>query len=132
MANSVIGKSMFTGVCLLTPYYRFNNEKLYNYMPFFKLCNYIKPHYRIVSEFTPLDPDYMAKWGHLHRDPRSEHFFTPKTATIWDSEQVKAKTAIMHTNMPLLFIEADGDTVVRNDYIQEYAALASKQAESER
>jgi len=132
MANDFLGKSMLTGVCLLTPYYRLWTEKLYDLQPLFKFANYIAPYKLIKPEFKELEPEVQAKWGHIHDDPNCDHRFTPTTGVMWAKEQIRAKTSIQQTPVPLIVIEAVHDAVVRNDLIFEYAQLAHKQAEHQR
>lgn len=106
MSKGVVAESMFAGVCLLTPYYRLWTEKLYSLQPVFKLGTYLAPHKLIKPEFKELTPEVMAKWGHLHRDPKNNHEFTPTTAVLWATEQERAAESLKGTSLPLLLIEA--------------------------
>jgi alpha-beta hydrolase superfamily lysophospholipase len=132
MSVGIISESIFTGVALLTPYYRLWTEKLYTLMPVFKLGSYIVPHLVIEPEFKPLTPEIEAKWGHIHHDPRNDHSFTPTTALIWAAEQERAQQSLKQTALPLLVIEAEHDAVVRNDYIQQYFAAAGREVGTQR
>jgi alpha-beta hydrolase superfamily lysophospholipase len=51
MAASPVGKAMFKGVCVITPFYRCWTEKLYNVYPALSVLNYVKPHHVFESEF---------------------------------------------------------------------------------
>jgi len=43
---------------------------------------------------------------------------------LWITEQAQAEKSIKELNMPLLFIEAEKEDVVSNDYIKKYASMA--------
>jgi len=51
MANTTIGKRMFAGVVLLTPYYRLFTERLYEAYKFVVPLSYVRPNHIIMSEF---------------------------------------------------------------------------------
>ena len=70
MGNTSIGQAMFTGVCLLTPYYRLWTDKLDTLYPLIKLYSFINPYKLIPCEYKPLEPEYEKKWGHLENDPK--------------------------------------------------------------
>lgn len=94
MVSTPIGQAMFTGMCLLTPYYRLWTEKLYTHQRLIKLYRFISPFKLIPCEFKDLEPEYEKKWGHLERDPKFLPFFTPTVGVLWVEEQAAAKEAI--------------------------------------
>ena len=116
---------MFSGVILITPYYRLFTEKLYQaYWQLIPLTN-IKPNFAFQSEFVEMPADYLEKYGLIWNDPRNVCYFTAMTARIWIEEQEKAKQSVKETTVPMCFMIAthDGgntDGVVRNDYIEQY------------
>ena len=124
MINSIVGKSMFSGVSLLTPYYHLWTEKLYRLYPYVKMATYVKPNHILPSEFQAESEEYMEKWHEIFEDPRSIYYFTLKMATVWVEEQRKAKEAITEISTPMLFIEAEKDNTVSNPHIREYYNMA--------
>ena len=132
MSHGIIAESLFSGVCLLTPYYRLWTEKLYNLQPVLKLATYLAPHLHIMPEFRKLKPEDEEKWGHLYHDPNNNHEFTPTTAVLWATEQERAKDSLKQTSLPILLIEATEDQVVKNDYMQQFFELANCKSQSTR
>ena len=120
MANGPIASNLFTGVATLTPYYRVWTDKLYNCNRLLSFLDNIYPHYMIPSEFQEPEPEWMEKWGELERDPATIGQFTARTGKIWIDEQEKAQQSLLNTDLPFLFIEAENDGVVRNDYIRSH------------
>lgn len=51
MANTTIGKSMFAGVVLLTPYYRLFTEKLYQAYKYLVPLTWVKPNHIFKCEY---------------------------------------------------------------------------------
>lgn len=86
MANTVIGKAMFSGVVLLTPYYRLFTERLYEAYKYLIPLTNVKPNHIFVSEFEDMDPDYAARYKEIFEDPRNISFFTATTARLWIEE----------------------------------------------
>lgn len=125
MANSLIGKSMFSGVVLLTPYYRLFTERLYEAYPYLVPLTKVKPHHRFECEYADIDPEWAAKYQPILEDTRIVNFFTATTARMWVEEQALARSSIAETPLPLCFITASADGVVRNDYIEEFSNAAS-------
>ena len=122
MANSLLGKSMFAGVVLLTPYYRLFTERLYEAYKFLVPLTNVRPNHVFECEFSEQDPEYMARYELLFSDPRNLTFFTAVTARLWVEQQALAPTSVAQTSLPLCFIKAEKDGVVRNDYIEDVAA----------
>ena len=52
MASTLLGQSLFSGVCFLTPFYRLYTENLYSLQPKLKLTRFFKPHHMIPTEFS--------------------------------------------------------------------------------
>jgi len=94
MANTTIGKSMFSGVVLLTPYYRLNNDKLYEAHNLLIPLTNIRPNHVFMSEFAESDPEYMETYRHAFEDPTNLNFFTAMTARFWIEEQEKARVSV--------------------------------------
>ena len=132
MAATYLGKQMFSGICLLTPFYRLYKEKLYNYYPICKFLTLIgRPDTFWKSEYKPHPPEIMAEFAEKINDKRNSPGFTAKTATIWKEEQELAEKSIAQIEVPIMFIEAENDGVVRGDYIQKFAKLARYPAQNE-
>ena len=58
--------------------------------------------------------------------------FTARTGKLWIEEQNRVQQSLLETDVPFLFVEAEKDDVVRNDYIKvmyEKAQEAGKQNE---
>ena len=86
MANTTIGQSLFSGVILLSPYYRLFTEKLYDVYKYLVPLTYVKPHHKFVSEFAEMDPEYYKQYAAIFEDPRNVSFFTATTARLWVEE----------------------------------------------
>ena len=117
MANTLIGKSMFKGVVLLTPYYRLFTERLYEAYKYLVPMTYIKPNHVFRSEYSEMPQEYYQRYSEIFEDPRNVDFFTAITARLWCEEQELSRTSIAEAPQPICFIEATLDGVVRNDYI---------------
>ena len=124
MANSTIGKSMFAGLVLLTPYYRLFTERLYESYKFLVPLSYVKPNHYFPCEYSDDPEEYVAKYKFLYEDPRVLDFFYANTAKIWVEEQNVANEIISSVQTPMLSIAGSKDGVVRNDYIEEYSRLS--------
>ena len=83
MASTIIGKSMFSGIVLLTPYYHLYTERLYESYKLILPLSKIYPNYVITSEFEEKDEDYTERYKVILEDPRNLNFFTVTTAKIW-------------------------------------------------
>lgn len=132
MTDSILCQSMFTGICLLTPYYRLWTDKLYAHQPLLKLYRCINPHKMIPAEFKELPPEMEAKWGEKYNDPKADCSFTVTTGVLWAEEQARALESIQKCSLPLLMVEAGDDEVIRNDYLEQYFAAAGKSAQARR
>jgi len=121
MANTTIGKAMFSGVILLTPFYRLFTERLYEAYKYLIPLTYVQPNHVFVSEYAEMDPDYAAKYKFIFEDPRNLDFFTATTAKLWIEEQELSRNSAAQAPQPLCYIIASEDGVVRNDYIEEFA-----------
>jgi len=86
MASTIVGKSMFSGVVLLTPYYRLYTERLYESYKLLLPISKIYPNYVITSEFAEIDEEYMERYKVMLEDPRNLNFFTATTGKIWVEE----------------------------------------------
>ena len=86
MANSVIANSMFTGACVLTPYYRCWTDKLYNCRNLITFLDTVWPRYMAPSEFKERDPEWTKKWGFLDEDETFVSKFTARTGKMWIEE----------------------------------------------
>lgn len=62
MANTVIGRSMFAGVLLLTPFYRLYTEELVEAYKYLIPLTTVNPNFVFQCKFSPLEPDYEAKY----------------------------------------------------------------------
>lgn len=124
MAATPVGQAMFSGLSLLTPYYRLWTEKLYKVYNAVKCLSKVRPNYEFKSEFQEDEPGYWEEWHEIFEDPRSIYSFTAKTASLWVEEQEKAREIIKELELPMLFIEAEKETVVSNAAIKEFAQLA--------
>lgn len=125
MGNTTIGKAMFSGVILLTPYYRLFTERLYQSYKYLLPLTKVHPSYTFECEFVEPDPEYYAKYKANIDDPRWVLTFTAMTATLWVEEQEKARISVQESPVPMCFIAATKDTVVRNDYIKDFASLSN-------
>ena len=94
MASTLIGKNMFKGVILITPYYRLFTERLYEAYKFLVPLTCVKPNHLFFSEFAEMDPEYAKRYEQVLTDPRNVDFFTAMTARLWVEEQDKARTSI--------------------------------------
>lgn len=130
MANTTIGKAMFAGVCLLTPYYRLFTERLYEAYKYLKPLCLVRPNHVFPCEYEEMPEEYINKYRLIFEDKRNLLFFTARTARIWVEEQQAAREVIEHVPQPFCFIAASKDGVVRNDYIEDYFRL-SQSTESE-
>ena len=83
VANTTIGKAMFSGVFLLTPYYRLFTERLYDAYKFILPLTYVKPNHIFKSEYAEMEADYYAQWNQIFEDPRNVDYFTAVTAAMW-------------------------------------------------
>ena len=124
MANTTIGRAMFAGVCLLTPYYRLFTERLYESYKYLVPLNTIRPYHVFQCEYEEMPEAYVEKYRLCFEDPRNLLFFTARTAKIWVEEQQEARANIEQVPQPICFIAASKDGVVRNDYIEEFARLS--------
>ena len=86
MANSTIGKSMLSGVVLMTPYYRLFTERLYEAYKYLIPLTSIKPQHKFVCEYSEKSPEYYAKYKSIFEDERNIDFFTAQLARIWIEE----------------------------------------------
>lgn len=124
MANSTIGKAMFKGVVLLSPYYRLFTEKLYDIYKYLIPICWVKPRHLFVTEYSEMDADYLERYKDIFDDKRNLNAFTARLAKLWVEMQEDARTSISEAPMPICFIIAREDGVVRNDYIEDFANLA--------
>ena len=62
MANTTIGKAMFSGVVLLTPYYRLFTERLYEAYTWLIPLTNVKQNHKFFSEYAEMDPEYLARY----------------------------------------------------------------------
>ena len=127
MANTTIGKCMFSGVVLLTPYYRLFTEKLYEAYKWLIPLTNVRPNHKFMCEFSEMDPDWAARYKPILEDPRNVNHFTATTARMWIEQQELARTSISEAPQPICFIAATEDGVVRNDYIEDFAELSLNQ-----
>ena len=125
MANTTIGRKMFDGVVLLTPYYRLFTERLYDNYKFIVPLTMVKPMHKFPTEFAEMDEEYEEQYKEIFHDPREIGFFTAMTARIWVEEQKIARESIQQAPMPICFIVAEKENCVRNDYIEEFSRLAT-------
>ena len=58
MANTTIGRSLISGVVLLSPYYRLFTEKLYDNYKYVVPITWVKPKHFFMSEFAEFDEEY--------------------------------------------------------------------------
>lgn len=87
MASTVLGQSMFSGVVLITPYYRLFTEKLNEAYKYLVPLTMVRPNHIFNNEYsTEMDPDYYAKYAEIFEDPRNVNFFTAVTARLWVEE----------------------------------------------
>lgn len=124
MANTTIGKAMFSGVLLLTPYYRLFTERLYEAYKYLIPLTKVRPNHVFECEYESMPQDYIDKYRLIFEDPRNLLFFTATTAKLWVEEQAVAKQNIEASPLPFCFVAASKDGVVRNDYIRDYAQLS--------
>ena len=124
MANTTIGRAMFSGVCLLTPYYRLFTERLYEaYKWLIPLCK-VRPNHVFPCEYQEMPEEYLQKYRLIFDDERNVLFFTANTAKIWVEEQQVSRQNCEQAPQPMCFIAAQKDGVVRNDYIQDFSSLS--------
>ena len=62
MANTLIGKSMFKGVILLSPFYRLFTERLYEAYKYLVPLSWVRPNHIFVSEYEEMDQEYMKQY----------------------------------------------------------------------
>uniref|UniRef100_A0A7S3HUJ0 Serine aminopeptidase S33 domain-containing protein n=1 Tax=Favella ehrenbergii TaxID=182087 RepID=A0A7S3HUJ0_9SPIT len=127
MANTLIGKSMFAGVVLLTPYYRLFTERLYEAYKWLIPLTTVKPNHKFMCEYSEMDPEWAARYEPILNDSRNVNFFTATTARLWVEQQELARSSVAHAPQPFCFIAATGDGVVRNDYIEDFADLTTNE-----
>ena len=94
MANTLVGKSMFKGVVLITPYYRLFTERLYEVYKYLVPLTYVRPNHLFLSEYAEMDPEYYKRYEQIFKDPRNVDGFTATTARIWVEEQEVARKSI--------------------------------------
>ena len=121
MLNTTLGRSMISGIVLLSPFFRLFTERLYEAENKLRLLSWFTPFKKFHSEYTEKPDWYKEEYRSVNEDPRSLGFFTVKTALIWIEEQRKALEAIKQAPQPICFIAAGGDGVVRNDYIEQFS-----------
>ena len=117
---------------LLTPFYRFDDEVFYKAIPLFRVFTAIKPYHKLTIKFKPVDDESERKWGHIHSDPKQVRLYTPATVMVFYEEQKVASEAIKNCTLPILMVQAEKDGVVRNDYIEDFYAVAGKNVETQR
>lgn len=112
---------MFKACALLTPYYRLYDESLYKLAWSINLIGKIAPHYILdrPSKTLPSE-EWMAQWGFTYNDKQQIRMFTPKMASLWLQEQAHCEQVISAIKMPLLFAEAELETLVSNVYIRKF------------
>ena len=86
MATGPVASSMFTGACVLTPYYRCWTEKLYENHNLINFLDKVHPTYVAPSEFQDPSPEWMAKWGETLKDDVFVSKFTARSASLWIEE----------------------------------------------
>lgn len=123
MANTTIGKAMFSGVLLLTPYYRLFTERLYEAYKWLVPLVKIRPNHVFECEYESMPEEYIDKYRLIFEDSRNVLFFTAVTAKLWVEEQAVARTNLEQCPQPFCFIAASKDGVVRNDYIKDYSDI---------
>lgn len=123
MANTTIGKAMFAGVMLLTPYYRLFTERLYQAYKWLVPLVKVRPNHIFECEYEQMPEDYIEKYRLIFEDKRNVLHFTAVTAKLWVEEQAVSRENIKQVPQPFCFVAASKDGVVRNDYIQEYVQL---------
>ena len=106
MANTLIGKSMFKAVILVSPYYRLFTERLYEVYKYLVPMTWVKPNHKFYSEFSEMDEEYAKTYHQVLTDPRNVDFFTATTARAWVEEQDKARTSIGRIAQPICFVTA--------------------------
>ena len=129
MANTTIGRSMFAGVVLLTPYFRHARELLYQVYKYVKTLAFAHPYYIFKCNWDPPSQEYLEKYRQLIEDPKNIEFYTAQTACIWVEEQTKTKeqTKTEGFNLPACIVKASEDDVVNNDTIDEFAQMANNE-----
>ena len=63
MANTTIGRRMFAGVVLLTPYYRLFTERLYDAYKWLIPLTMVKPMHKFPTEYEEMDKEYEEKYS---------------------------------------------------------------------
>jgi len=86
MANSTIGKSMFSGIVLLTPYYRLFTERLNEVYKYLVPLTYVKPNHSFYAEYAEMPEAYVAKYREIFEDTRNVGHFTAVMACVWVEE----------------------------------------------
>lgn len=112
---------MFKACSLLTPYYRLFDESLYKLAWSINLIGKIAPHYILdrPSKTLPSE-EWLAQWGFTYHDKQQIRMFTPKMASLWLAEQAHCEKVVETIQMPLLFAEAEHETLVSNIYIRKF------------
>lgn len=67
----------------------------------------------------------MDKYKFVYEDPIGVNVYTPMTARVWIEEQLVLRQSAQQALCPFNFIVGEKEDVVRNDYIEEFAGLAS-------
>lgn len=62
MANTLIGKTMFKAVILVSPYYRLFTERLYEVYKYLVPLTWVKPNHLFHSEYSEMDEDYAKTY----------------------------------------------------------------------
>ena len=86
MATGPVASAMFTGACVLTPYYRCWTEKLYENHNLITFLDKVWPTYVAPSEFKQKPAEWTAKWGETENDKTFVKKFTARGAKLWIEE----------------------------------------------
>ena len=94
MINTTIGKKMFAGIVLLSPFYRHLSEKMYDNETLIKTLAWLRPNHKFNNEFDEKPDWYQKEYKKVIEDPKFVYHATAKTLQIFIDEQRKAEQAI--------------------------------------
>ena len=94
MINTTIGKKMFAGIVLLSPFYRHGSERMYDNERLINALAWIRPNLKFANEFDEKPDWYKKEYKKVIDDPKFVYHATAMTLKIFMDEQRKAEVAV--------------------------------------
>ena len=94
MINTTIGKKMFAGIVLLSPFYRHGSERMYENERLINAVAWFRPNTKWNNEFDEKPDWYKKEYKKVIDDPKFVYHATAKTLQIFIDEQRKARQSI--------------------------------------